>query len=300
MIRLLCVPYDLGRQGVRMGAGPERLLAAGAAEKVRSRGHDVAIERVALSEPFEHEIGAYFALQSVMADHVAQAVGDGEFPFVLGGNCGCVLGVVTGLGLGQRGGVVWFDAHGDLNTPETTVSGFLDGMPLAVLTGHCWRTLAEGSLHLPVLPADRVLLAGARSMDSGERDLLRSTRLPFVGPDGLGAVGSDFARELTALRQRVASVHVHVDLDVIDSSQGRANQFAAPDGPSIETVVEAIRFIGEQIPVNSVSLTSYDPACDEDGRALGAAMRLLEALAGLPGPSETGAESNGGSPASGQ
>ena len=189
MVRLICVPYHLGREGVGMGAGPDRMLAAGAEALVRGQGHSVVVDRVALPGRFKHEIGAYFALQDAVARHVRRAVRQGDFPFVLGGNCGCVLGSAAGIGLGEHGGVIWFDAHGDMNTPETSASGFLDGMSMAVLTGQCWATLA--------------------------------------------------------------------------------------------TLVTAVRGIGDQTPVKSVSLTSYNPSWDDDGRALTAGLRLLESLAGL-------------------
>ncbi|MBA3310995.1 MAG: arginase family protein [Nocardioidaceae bacterium] len=281
MVRLICVPYHLGREGVGMGAGPDRMLAAGAEALVRGQGHSVVVDRVALPGRFKHEIGAYFALQDAVARHVRRAVRQGDFPFVLGGNCGCVLGSAAGIGLGEHGGVIWFDAHGDMNTPETSASGFLDGMSMAVLTGQCWATLATSIPGLTALPADRVLLAGARALDDGERDLIRSTRMPFIAPDGLGGEGSEFTAAVRHFAERADGVHVHIDLDVIDLGDGRANEFAAAGGPPLDTLVTAVRGIGDQTPVKSVSLTSYHPSCDDDGRALTAGLRLLESLAGL-------------------
>jgi arginase len=280
-IRLISVPYHLGREGSGMGAGPARLLAAGIEGLLSSDGQATDVELVELPGSFEHEIGAYFEVQRALAGCVRAALKSGDFPFVLGGNCGCVLGATAGLGLGDRGGVVWFDAHGDLNTPETTTSGFLDGMPFAVLTGHCWTNLAASIPGFTGLPADRVLLSGARSLDDGERDLLDTCQLPFVGPDGLGGPGSDFEAAVRDLGTRVDSVHVHIDLDVIDVSDGRANEFAAAGGPPLDALEAAVRVIGDQAVVNSVSLTSYNPACDEDDRALAAGLRLATVLSSL-------------------
>jgi len=285
MIGLLRVPYHLGRAGIGMGAGPDRLLSAGFEGLLHAQGLPVTMRQVELPGPFQHEIGAYFGVQMAVARHIRDAVEQGDFPFVLGGDCGCVLGATAGLSLGgQAGGVIWFDAHGDMNTPETTTSGFLDGMPVAVLTGGCWAGLAASIPGMTVLPTDHLLLAGARALDDHERDFIRLVKMPFVGPEGLGGIGSEFSAAVSELAERVESVHVHVDLDVIDISDGRANEFAADGGPTLDALDAALRVIGAQISVNSVSLTSYNPAVDLDGRALSAGLRLGSTLAGLSVP----------------
>lgn len=281
MLRLLCVPYHLGHHGVGMGNGPDRLLAAGAADTLRSGGHQVVIEQVDLPVPFAHETGAHFALQGALADRVRRVTGDGDVVFVLGGNCSCVLGVVAGLERRERTGVVWFDAHGDANTPDTTPTGFLDGMGLAVLTGRCWAALVSSSLPgwLP-LPDEHIVLAGVRDLDDDERELLASSAITLVAPDGLGAgAGSEFATALDRLAARIDAVHLHVDLDVIDAHDGRANEFAVAGGPSLHLLEASIKAVADHCRVDSVSLTSFNPAADPDERALAAGMRLLETLA---------------------
>jgi arginase len=90
-----------------------------------------------------------------------------RFPLVLGGNCGVALGVVAGLGGDAR--VVWADAHGDFNTPETTLGGFLDGMGLATLTGGCWTAITATIPGFAAVPDDHVWLLGARSRRGGGR-----------------------------------------------------------------------------------------------------------------------------------
>ena len=286
MIRVLCTPYHLGRPQEGMGAGPDRLLAAGALERLRSAGHEVELVQVQVQRAFEHEVGAYFAVQDALAEETARTVSMGAFPLILGGNCGCVLGAVAGLGPGASSGVVWFDAHGDANTPDTTESGFLDGMPVAILTGRCWANLASSIRGFSALPSDRLLLAGVRSIDQHERELIDTAGIPLVDPAGLQrADDNPFTRALADLALLVPSVHVHIDLDVIDPQDGIANEFATGDGPPLEALAAAIAEVGRAIPVNSLSLTSYNPACDTDGRAERSALRLLDSLAALvPAP----------------
>ena len=140
-ISLIAVPYDSGRADVGSGRGPGVYLKAGAAEALRARGHEVEVVTVRREPPFEDELQAVLAVDTALADAVERALFDDALPLVVGGNCNVTLGVQAGL---QRGGaadaaLVWLDAHGDFNTPATTETGYLDGMPLAMLCGRAYR-----------------------------------------------------------------------------------------------------------------------------------------------------------------
>src|SRR5262249_14904010 len=137
---LLTVPYDSARRGERMGRGPDALLAAGVAEHLRGQGRAVVVERVETADAFPLEVGTTFDLVRRLAAGVRAALAAGHFPLVLAGNCFSALGTLAGLG--EEVGVAWFDCHGDFHTPETTPSGFLDGMALAGAVGLCWTKVA--------------------------------------------------------------------------------------------------------------------------------------------------------------
>src|SRR5215208_6459379 len=141
-IDVLLVPYDSARRGERMGAGPEALVEGGLLAQLEGHGHDV---RRTVVEPalgsWRAEIRTTFELAAALAIAIRATCTAGRFPIILAGNCSAALGV--GAALPANTPVLWMDAHADFNTPETTVGGFLDGMALAVLTGRCWRRLAE-------------------------------------------------------------------------------------------------------------------------------------------------------------
>ena len=146
-IRLLAVPYEVGALRVGVGRGPERLIEAGAERALERHGASVSLEIIELNEDLRDrsgasEAGAAFELIGLLAAAVHKAMDDGAFPVILSGSCLASLGVVTGL-QERTPGVVWFDAHGDFNTPESTVDGYFDGMPLATLTGAAWRTMVS-------------------------------------------------------------------------------------------------------------------------------------------------------------
>ena len=120
-----------------MGAGPERLIEAGLIDRLQQAGHEVVPCSVCLpSQKFMPEVQAAFELDRRLAGCVAEAVSAEALPVVLSGNCITSVGTVAGIGEPDLG-VIWLDAHGDFNTPETTLGGFLDGMALATLTGRC-------------------------------------------------------------------------------------------------------------------------------------------------------------------
>ena len=125
-----------------MGRGPARLLAGGLAERLGRAGHDISVDEGTVDVPDPPvEPGSTFSVLRELAPQVRSAVESGSLPLVLAGQCMSSLATSAGLG-GQDLGVVWFDAHGDVNTPETSPSGFLDGMAISSLVGRCWKELS--------------------------------------------------------------------------------------------------------------------------------------------------------------
>ena len=276
-IQLLTVPYDSGHYGTRMGGGPDALIAAGLAARLAESGHDVRhVEILLPATAFPAEAQSAFALDRLIAERVSDSVAAGALPIVLSGNCISSVGTLGGLALG-RIGIIWFDAHGDFNTPETTIGGFLDGMALAVATGRCWTSVAATIPGFRPVPEACVVLVGARDLDPAERKLLDASDVTQLPPPRFRAL---FGSALDDLASRVSDVYLHVDLDVLDPAEGRVNVYAAPDGLRIDEVVSAIEDIGRRFAIRSAALTAYDPAYDGDGRVRAAAARIASAIAG--------------------
>jgi len=257
-----------------MGAGPEALLKSGLADRIVARGHEVSQTTIELpSDSFLPEVKAAFELDRRLAKAVSAAIAHDAFPVVLSGNCISSLATVSGLGVNEPG-VVWFDAHGDFNTPETTKSGFLDGMALAILTGRCWQPLAQTINGFAPVRDDHVMLIGARHFDDDETALLSQTKVVRVSSD---SVRKGFRDTLSDFGQHARDVHLHVDLDVLDTSEGNANSFAVEGGLTLRELLDAIHAIGDVIRIRAVALTAYDPACDGNGKMREAASRVIEA-----------------------
>ncbi len=283
---LLQVPYHHGRERSGIGRGPDRLVEAGVGKRLRNRGHEVAVERVDPPRPFSHEIGAAMDLNSALADRVRATVEKRRFPLVLAGDCNSCLGTFAGLGSSSDGsmnppGIVWFDAHGDYNTPETSTSGFFDGMALAMVTGTCWTTLCGGLPGFTPVPERNACLVGTRELDAGEADRVENSELAHINageltePDPLASL----VDPLSSLQTRTDGVYLHIDLDVLDATRiGPANGFAPPGGLSLDLLRDAIRTVGERFEIRAAALTAYDPAYDENDRVLTAALELAATI----------------------
>lgn len=255
--RLIESPYHLGREDVGLGAGVAPLAAAIGGERVRAR----------LRRSEANEVAASLAAADAIADAVRRAVADGAFPFVLAGNCNSSLGTVTGLGGGV--GVVWLDSHADFQTPETTRSGFFDGFALSMLTGTGWDELRRAHEFVAV-PEEHVVLC-ARAIEEGERRRLRRSRVHLTDVGGMAAALDDLAT-------RVSEVYLHVDLDVLDPGEARANEWAAPNGPSAEQIEQMLRDVARRFSIRAAALTAYDPSVDPEQRLPAIAARLARRI----------------------
>jgi arginase len=277
-IQLLAVPYDSGNRGARMGAGPEALLDGGLPQALRDAGHRVHVKLAELPADVWHaEIQTSFELMRMLSGAVRDARDAGRLPIVLAGNCNTAVGTVAGLGANTVG-VIWFDAHADFNTPETSTSGFLDGTAVAILTGRCWTQLAATVPEFKPLSDERICLVGVRDIDSLEGGLLDGSRVAVVAPRQLR---SSLRETLTAMSEHVDRVYVHLDLDVLDSGVAVANKFAVPGGLALEDVEYALSQIAQTFSIVGISLTAYDPATDRDHSACQAAVSLISTAAGL-------------------
>jgi arginase len=276
-LSLICHPFHNGLEGVDMGAGPLRLLAeADIAAELHAQGWVVHVESVETPDASDPEIVRIAEADRRLARRVRAAVAEDAFPLVLAGNCNSCLG--TAAGLDSRAapfGVVWFDAHADFDTPDRSL-GFFDGMGLAILTGNGWNLL-RGTIDgfTPIDERD-VVLAGVRDLEEHQRAPLAASALRLVA--GRSAAGAAYVAALDALRERVRRAYLHVDLDVLDPSEGRANRFAAEGGLSVRELQRAIELAFERLHVAAAAITAYDPSLDADGRMARAASDVIRTI----------------------
>ena len=231
---------------------------------IGERSRDQA--RLASGELVAPELPAADAQQrlAVLYEDLAAGVAASTRPRVQAGDCVATLGVAAGL---QRRGVdfhlVWLDAHGDFNTWETTPSGFLGGMPLAMLTGLGEQTIVQ-ALGLRPLAASRILLVGARDLDPGE-----GVNLSRAG------ISRAAVEDVPALAPPDGPLYVHLDLDVVATDEMPAVNYPAAGGPSAAAVRLALDHLFATGRVAALSVTCWDPALNGAQRSRATAESLV-------------------------
>src|SRR5512138_1375313 len=274
-VQIIQVPYDSGHKDTRAGQGPKYFLERGLDRMLRDNGHQVDASSIESKASVTTEVGTALELSRLLAEQVRSAANDKKFPIVLSGNCNSCLGTITGIGQ-DRLGILWFDAHGDFNTPETTLSGFFDGMGLAIATGRCWQAMLGTIPGFQPIPEANVLHIGARDLDTEEEKLLRHSEVAVIQPGK--NIRETISAALDKLRNRVARLYLHVDIDVLDTGEALPNRFAVPGGLSVATVEEIIRTAKKNFEVCAGAITSFEPSYDKDDKVLEAGIRIAEAF----------------------
>jgi arginase len=253
MRRILLTPFSLDRR--------EPLL-----ETIRQDGWMLHQPRLSGGSCLERT----GAINEGIALFTERAVLAGDVPACVTGDCCAAIGMLTGL---QRAGLtpqlLWLDAHGDFNTPETTPSGFIGGMPLAMLVGRGDQKILT---HLGTRPLDEaaVLLCDARDLDRLERQALESSRVTHM-PSVDGLATWDFGP---------GPVHVHLDPDIISPLDAPAMAYATPGGPRLGTLEALLKEVAARTHIVSVSLTTWAVGRDADGTTAAAVLRTLDAILG--------------------
>jgi arginase len=295
-VELVTVPYRYDERGQGLGAGPDALLAAGLVDRLRAAGLEIGDPHAAYLDPSLREAGRTALnigrLGADTARLVAAARCSGAGVLVLAGDDTAAVGIVAGLqqaeGPAASIGIIWIDAHGDFNTPETSFSGILAGMPVAILAGLAgpqWREAA--GLAAPI-PTDRLLLAGVRELDDKESELLRSTQVRVLHTGDL-RVQDRFAGVIEWLAHRCALLYLHVDLDVLDPRFVPSASTPSANGLTIDELVATMRTVLQIGRVAVVTASSLNPGAGARGKrsvesALQTLVEALPAWTAAPGP----------------
>lgn len=269
-IEVLMAPYDSGHFGQRMGAGPRAILRGGLID-VLGGPACVTVTECHPQDAWHAELRSAFDLQRVVAQAAARAHHASRFPVLLSGNCNTMLGMVAALP-GRERHVWWLDGHGDANLPDHDENGFLDGHGLAMLIGASWRGATGQLPGFTPLPGSQVSLIGARDFNPGERDRL--------GAHGVHIVSVNDVRTSSPWPSAPSSsdLHLHIDLDVLDPSIARANTYAPDAGLTEDELLDVFTAATRIGNLKSMSLASYDPACDPARKIVRVALSLLRHL----------------------
>jgi arginase len=291
-VTIVGAPLDLGqgRRGVDMG--PSAIRYAGLEERLTSFGCSV-VDRgnIAAPEPEAldvHDERARFLPEILvacarLAAFVREVVAEGSLPLVLGGDHSIALGTLAGLraAAGQPGGVVWIDAHGDLNTPASSPSGNVHGMPLAAALGFAGDGFVHPALELPAADPERVVLVGVRSLDPAERKTIKERRLRAITMTEIDRIGIE--RAMQEAIDRVSGggfVHVSIDLDALDPEIAPGVGTPVKGGLTYREAHLACELLAESGLVGSLELVEVNPILDRENASAATAVELAASALG--------------------
>ncbi|MFC4407413.1 arginase [Haloarchaeobius iranensis] len=300
-VRIIGAPTDYGanRRGVDMG--PSAIRYAGLADELRAAGADVTdtgdllvptaeTRDPSVDEPKEEGRNAKFVreVEDVslrLADQVAEAIDDGGVPLVLGGDHSIAIGCLSGSGRDADIGAIWFDAHGDYNTPETSPSGNIHGMPLAAALAH--RDLADVEwANAPGLQEENVVWVGLRSLDEAERKGIRESEataftMSDIDEHGMSEI-IDQALEIAT--DGVDGIHVSLDLDWLDPNEAPGVGTPVHGGATYREAHYALERVAEYDEehdvLRSMDAVEVNPVLDEHNQTAKLATELAASALG--------------------
>ena len=207
-------------------------------------------------------------LHTALAVQVEGAVREGQLPISLAGDCCSAIGVLAGLNRAELYPLlIWFDAHGDFNTRETSPSGFLGGMPLAMLAGLGDLTLLE-NLEMEAIPQEQIILTDGRDLDPGEKELVARASIIHL-QDPLDLLDYPLGDQ---------SIWVHFDTDIVNPEESPAQNYPSPGGSGAEDLALVFRHLADTGYIKSVSLSSWAPGLPGEQKSKDVSMGLLEIL----------------------
>ena len=290
-VRIIGVPLDLGASRRGTDVGPSALRIAGLGNALRRMGYDVALEEDISAPAMEtrrsEDKNARYKPQILdvctrLAERVKEVLDAGEFPLVLGGDHSIAMGTVAGTAAHFRDqdqsiGLIWFDAHGDMNVPGVSPSGNIHGMPLAHLLGKGDDDLKNILGFSPKIKPENVALIGIRAIDAGERKIIRDSGIHAftmreIDEHGMATVAR---RALEIVNDGTAGFHVSFDVDGCDPTVIPGSGTLVPGGVSFREAHLLMEYVADSGRLLSMEIVELNPFLDERNISARRALELI-------------------------
>ena len=296
IVHLLGVPMDLGsgRRGVDMG--PSAIRIAGVADRLTELGHKVVdegdiviknMEELKVGDERARYLGEIARAAAIIARKIERIMGLGHFPLVLGGDHSIAVGTVSGIAAhaqrqDQRVGLLWVDAHGDINTPETSPSGNIHGMPLAALLGFGAGDLTGVAGPPPKVHPANVALVGIRSLDAGEKKRLKETGVQVHTMSDIDRHGVHriMQKALARVTDGTDYVHVSFDLDAVDPTVAPGVGTPVKGGLDYREAHLIMEVLADAGVMTSLEMVEVNPILDQGNASAAFAVELVQSAFG--------------------
>jgi len=291
-VGVIGVPYNVGWKGPGIEEGARALRDAGLVDELsRVVGEVMDFGDVEVRLPPRDESNPKLlnarqveAVCMSLAAKVHGTLDRGYFPLIIGGEDSVIMGIIEGFrrALGPRIGLIYMDAHGDFNTPETTPSGLIGGMNVAITAGRGPKELVEMFGHSPLLPEENIVLYGTRELDAMEEKALAESRVRVYRREKIREVGVEKAvkKILHDLEPKCDKVYVHVDLDVLDETAMSAQSYPVGNGLSMGEFRETLQGLVRSGRLCGMTIMVFNAAKDPKGIEAKKVVRLIADVLG--------------------
>ena len=292
-VSIIGVPSDYGQRRRGVDMGPSAIRYAGVEKRLKALGYvvndygDIRLQerkKSSLQDSKLRNLEEIIHLSENLASKVSESIENSHIPLVLGGDHSIAIGTLAGLGNKYENlGVIWFDAHADINTPDTTPSGNIHGMPLAVSLGLGHERLTQIASYAPKIKKENIIIIGARSVDEGERLLIKQLGIKVftmheIDRLGMATVMGDAIRYLK--ERHVDGVHLSLDLDALDPLYTPGVGTPVAGGISYRESHLAMEMLQEAGFITSAEFVEVNPILDERNRTADVAVALIGSLFG--------------------
>lgn len=284
---VLGIPYNVGWKGGGIDEGPSALRRAGLLDQLRRVSETVVdLGDVNVNLPPRDDTNPKLlnphqvvAVCRTIAPRASDVCRKGYFPLVLGAEDSVIMGIVEGFqqGLSEQIGLIYLDAHGDFNTPETTPSGLIGGMGVAILAGRGPDQMTDIFGHKPQLREEQIVIFGARDFDPPELKTLKESKVHLYAMDKVNKLGPK--RAMTEATERLlrfcGKIYVHMDIDVLDPSEMKALHVSVPNCLGLAECKSALRIGKETGKLCGLVVMVFDPLKDSCGKEAGKLNTLI-------------------------
>jgi len=296
IIHVLGVPMDLGsgRRGVDMG--PSAIRIAGLHDRLKDLGHRVLdegdlivrnMEEIRAGDPRARYLREITRASKILSARVARIMSRKHFPLILGGDHAVAIGTISGIAsycrrTRKKLGLLWVDAHGDINTPATSPSGNIHGMPLAAVLGLGPKDLTRVGGRAPKIDPEHVALVGIRSLDPGEKKHLKETGVQVFTMADIDRQGIHRVMKKALARVGAGTDYVHVsfDLDAVDPTVAPGVGTPVKGGLDYREAHQIMEFISDARMMTSLEIVEVNPILDEKNASADFAVELVQSAFG--------------------
>ncbi|MCS4486983.1 arginase [Staphylococcus americanisciuri] len=293
-IELIGAPVAFGQQKLGVDFGPDAIRYAGVVERLKRIGHEVIdsgnialprldIERFQSDQSGLRNYEEILAYNEELRRRVSKSIEAGHFPVVLGGDHSLAIGSISAVSqYYQSLGVIWYDAHGDLNIPEESPSGNVHGMSLRVLAGEGNQQLVELGGFTPKVTPDRIVLIGMRDLDYGERAYIKKHHIKTYTMADVDALGIHqvIQESIAYLKDRTDGVHLSLDVDALDPHETPGTGTKVSGGLTYRESHFALELLQQSGLITSMDLVEVNPLLDQGNHTAEQAVALLGSFFG--------------------